>query len=211
LYTSADILYNRVTMNRKEQVLSLFRAHAILRPRDLEKYGLWRGYLNILHGEGRVIRIDRGLYCLPDAEPTENRSLAEASKHIPNGIICLLSALQFHELTTQIAHGVWVAIDRKARLPKPSNLPLRIFRFSGKALAEGVEKHVIEGVRVKITGPAKTVADCFKYRNKIGLDVALEALRDCRRQGKCSMDELWRYAKICRVAKVIKPYLEATS
>jgi predicted transcriptional regulator of viral defense system len=126
-------------------------------------------------------------------------------------VVCLLSALQFHDLTTQAPFQVWLAIDRKAWLPKEPRLPIRIVRFSGPALEKGIEEHIIEGVSVKVYNPAKTVADCFKYRNKIGLDVALEALRDCRRERKCTNYDLWEYAKICRVANVMKPYLEATA
>ena len=125
-------------------------------------------------------------------------------------MVCLLSALRFHNLTTQIPHQVWFAIHYKARLPKEPRLPIKIVRFSGPALETCIENHSIEGVPVKVYNPAKTVADCFKYRNKIGLDVALEALRECRRQRKCTNDQLWQYAKVCRVAKVMKPYLEAT-
>jgi len=112
-------------------------------------------------------------------------------------------------LTTQSPFEIWIAIDHKARYPKESMLPIRVVRFSGKALTSGVEQHRIEGVPVRMYGPAKTIADCFKYRNKIGLDVALEALRDCYRSRKCTMDELWKYAKICRVANIMKPYLES--
>jgi predicted transcriptional regulator of viral defense system len=124
-------------------------------------------------------------------------------------VICLLSALQFHDLTTQAPFEVWMAIDVRARRPRGTTPPLRIVRFSGRALTEGVEVHEIEGVRVRVYGPAKTVADCFKYRNKIGLDVALEALRDYRRQHPAGMDELWHFAHTCRVSNVMRPYLEA--
>jgi predicted transcriptional regulator of viral defense system len=124
-------------------------------------------------------------------------------------VICLLSALQFHDLTTQAPFEVWMAIDVRARRPRGKAPPLRIVRFSGKALTAGVETHRIEGVRVRVYGPAKTVADCFKYRNKIGLDVALEALRDYRRAHPGGLDELWKFAQICRVANVMRPYLEA--
>src|SRR3974390_771864 len=131
-----------------------------------------------------------------------------AAKRVPHGVVCLLSALRFHVLTTQMPFEVWLAIDPKARLPQTENPPLRIVRFSGAALTYGAAPHTIEGVTVRITTPAKTVADCFKYRNKIGLDVALEALRDCYRQRKATMDELYLAAKVCRVARVIRPYLE---
>ena len=134
---------------------------------------------------------------------------AEVCKRVPNGVVCLMSALQFHGLTTQSPHEIWLAIDHKARHPKEPMLPMRIVRFSGQALTNGIEKHTVEGVKVKVFSPAKTVADCFKYRNKIGLDVAIESLRDCMRSRRCTMDELWEYAKICRVANVMKPYLES--
>jgi predicted transcriptional regulator of viral defense system len=144
-----------------------------------------------------------------DAELDRNHSLAEACKRVPHGVVCLLSALQFHELTTQAPFEVWLALGEKARLPRVEYPPLRIFRFSGPALTTGVEEHRVEGVPVKVYGPAKTVADCFKYRNKVGLDVALEALRDCWRQRRATMDEIWRAAQVCRVANVMRPYLES--
>ena len=123
--------------------------------------------------------------------------------------MCLLSALRFHGLTTQAPSEVWIALDPKAWKPKADGLPLRVVRMSGKALVEGVKEHQIEGVMVRVYNPAKTVADCFKYRNKIGLDVALEALRDYQHKLRAGRDDLWRYAKICRVARVMRPYLEA--
>ena len=157
------------------------------------------------------MREARGLYAHPDAKVTENHSLAEASKRVSHGVICLLSALRFHGLTTQNPSEVWLALDWKARAPKNGKLPLRIVRMSGKAFTEGLEEHQIETVNVRVYKPAKTVADCFKYRNKIGLDVALEALREYRRRYRGGMDELWSYAHICRVARVMRPYLEALS
>jgi len=148
------------------------------------------------------------MYELPNADVTENHSLAEACRRVPHGVICLLSALRFHDLTTQSPFQVWMAIDYKARQPRMDGLQLRVVRFSGKALTSGVEEHMIEGVEVKVYCPAKTVADCFKYRNKIGLDVAIEALRDCKQQRLCTNDDLWQYAKVCRMTKVMRPYLE---
>jgi predicted transcriptional regulator of viral defense system len=147
----------------------------------------------------------------PDATVEEHHALAEVGKRVPKGTICLLSALRFHNLTTQIPHETWVALDRKARLPKVDYLPLRVVRFSGAALQEGQEQHTIEGVRVRIYNPAKTVADCFKYRNKIGLDVALEALREAWRNRSTTMSDLTRYARICRVNNIMRPYLESLS
>jgi len=127
------------------------------------------------------------------------------------GVVCLLSALRFHDLTTQSPFEVWLAIGEKSRLPKQENPQVRIVRFSTKALTYGVQGHRIEGVPVRVFTPAKTVADCFRYRNKIGLDVALEALRDCKRKRKATMDEIWKAAKVCRMANVMRPYLESIS
>lgn len=194
---------------KHDEVLRLVRRAGILRPRDLDAYGIARTYLQRLERRGLLERAGRGLYRLPSADVTEHHGLAAACKLVPRGVICLLSALQFHDLTTQAPFEVWMAIDVRARRPRGKTPPLRIVRFSGKALTTGVEAHKIEGVTVRVYGPAKTVADCFKYRNKIGLDVALEALRDYRRQHPGGMDELWRLARICRVSNVMRPYLEA--
>jgi predicted transcriptional regulator of viral defense system len=191
------------------RTLEAVRQTGVIRPRDLAGTGGHRAHLQQLLQQGLVERSGRGLYTLPDAEITEHHSFAEACKRVPHGVICLLSALRFHNLTTQAPFEVWLAIDRKARLPRTDTPPLRIVRFSGAALSEGVEEHLIEGVTVRVYNPAKTVADCFKYRNKIGLDVALEALRECRRERRATMDEVWRYAVVCRVANVMRPYLEA--
>jgi len=195
--------------SKSKQVLDIVRKAGILRPRDLAPQSIPRTYLQRLEERGLLVKETRGQYKLPDAKVTENHGLAEACKRVPRGVICLLSALQFHKLTTQAPSEVWLALDRKARAPKNGGQPLRLVRMSGKALTEGVEDHRIEGVAVKVYQPAKTVADCFKYRNKIGLDVALEALRDYRKKHRSGMDELWRLAKICRVERVMRPYLEA--
>jgi len=195
--------------SKSKQVLDLARKAGILRPRDLAPQRIPRTYLQRLEERGLLVKETRGQYKLPDAKVTENHGLAEACKRVPRGVICLLSALQFHKLTTQAPSEVWLALDRKARAPKNGGQPLRLVRMSGKALTEGVEDHRIEGVAVKVYQPAKTVADCFKYRNKIGLDIALEALRDFKHKHRSGMDDLWRYAKICRVERVMRPYLEA--
>jgi len=195
--------------SRKDRVLDLARQAGVLRPRDLDAEGIPRVYLRRLLAEGLLDRPGWGIYVAADLKPTPHHSLAEASKRVPHGIVCLLSALQFHGLTTQAPFEVWLAIDQKARLPKVEYPPLRVVRFSGPALESGIKEHRIEGVAVKIYTPAKTVADCFKYRNKIGLDVALEALRDCWKKRRATMDELWQAAKTCRVANVMRPYLES--
>ena len=192
-----------------ERTLRLVRTTGVLRPRDLQKHGIPRQYLHILEQTGKVRRSGRGLYVLEGKNATENHTIAEACKRVPHGVICLVSALRLHDLTTQLPHEVWMAIERKARKPNVEYPPIRIVRFSGSALTNGIEKRKIDGVPVRVYGPAKTVADCFKYRNKIGLDVALEALRDCRRNKKATMDQLWAAAKICRVANVMQPYMES--
>ncbi|MHB8623505.1 MAG: type IV toxin-antitoxin system AbiEi family antitoxin domain-containing protein [Sulfuricaulis sp.] len=181
------------------------------RVRDLTSRGIHPEYLRRLCRQGLLMRAGRGLYIAVDAEISVHHGLVQASKRVPHGVICLLSALQFHELGTQSPHEVWLALDRRAAHPRLNYPPLRIVRFSGQALTAGIEEHKIEGIRVRVTSPAKTVVDCFKYRNKIGLDVALEALKDCREQKQCNNDDLWHYAKICRVANVMRPYLEATA
>jgi predicted transcriptional regulator of viral defense system len=191
-----------------EQARELAHQQSILRPRDLAARGLPAGYLARLEREGRVERVARGLYRSRAVEVTEQHTLVEVCRRVPHGIVCLLSALRFHNLTTQSPAEVWLAIGIKARAPKAETLPLRIVRFSTAALAAGVEEHLIEGAQVRVYDPAKTVVDCFKYRNKIGLDVALEALRAGWQERRFTMDQLWRYAAICRMTTVMRPYLE---
>jgi predicted transcriptional regulator of viral defense system len=193
----------------EDKVMTLVKHAGVLRPRDLTQHDISRQYLLRLQRRGQLQKVGRGLYIASETHLTEHHSLVEACKRVPRGIICLLSALRFHGLTTQAPSEVWMAIDDKAWRPKVDNPRLRVVRFSGEALTAGIEEHVIEHVDVRIYGPAKTVADCFKYRNKIGLDVALEALRDCWRHRRATMDELWKYAKVCRVANVMRPYLES--
>ena len=199
----------QVNPSTEKKVLDFVRKGGILRPQDLQKKGLPSDYLWRLHKQGKLEKVGRGMYAVPGAELSEHQTLVQAALRVPHGVVCLLSALRFHDFTTQSTFEIWMAIDVKARAPKEEIIPLRIVRFSGKALTAGVETHTIEGVKVKVYNPAKTVADCFKYRNKIGLDVAIEALRDCWRKKLATSDELWRYAKICRVARVMRPYLES--
>jgi predicted transcriptional regulator of viral defense system len=181
----------------------------VLRTRDLERLGVSRKNLKKLSDQGLIERIGRGLYRVTASDTTEHQSLAEACKRVPHGVVCLLSALRFHGLTTQNPFAVWLAIDRKAWLPRVDYPPLQVVRFSGEALKSGVETHVLQGVQVHVYSSGKTVADCFKYRNKIGLDVAIEALKDCIARRLCTFDDLWRFARICRVANVMRPYLES--
>jgi len=195
--------------NTLQQAQEIFREHGgVLKATQAFGLGIHPRTLYTLRDHGQLLQISRGLYQLAEKELTEHHNLALAGKRLPSGIVCLLSALRFHDLTTQAPFEIWLAIDRLTRKPTEANLPLRIFRFSGQALTAGVEEHEIEGVKVRVYNPAKTVADCFKYRNKIGLDVALEALREGWRERRYTMDEVWRYGKICRVANVMRPYLE---
>jgi predicted transcriptional regulator of viral defense system len=194
-----------------QNILDLAAERSLIRPRDLTERGLSTVALTRLVRQGRLQRVGRGLYALPDRPVSEHNALAEVARKHPQAIVCLLSALRFHDLTTQSPFEVWLAIPNKARAPKMDYPPLRITRFSGAALTRGVEDHVIDGVPVRVTGVARTVADCFKFRNKIGLDVALEALQEAWRAKRASMDELWRYATLCRVANVMRPYLESLS
>ena len=191
------------------RVAKLAKVAGVLRPRDLDAHGIARQYLRLAAQQGLVVRSGRGLYTATDAPVTELHSLAEASKRVPRGVICLLSALRFHDIGTQNPFEVWIAIGEKDRRPVAGHPPLRVARFSPRSLTFGQEKHRIEGVPTRIFSPAKTVADCFKYRNKIGLDVALEALRECLRQRKATRSAIWEAAKVCRVSNVMKPYMEA--
>ena len=200
---------NEPTKSRKERVLELALRAGVLRPRDLDAEGIPREHLCRLLDEGSLERTGRGLYVVAGSKPTPNHTLAEVCKRVPHGVVCLLSALQFHQLTTQAPFDVWLAIDEKARLPKVDYPPIRVVRFSGRALEFGVEDHRIERVTVRVYCPAKTIADCFKYRNKIGLDVALEALRDCWKKRCATMDVILAAAKVCRVANVMRPYMES--
>jgi predicted transcriptional regulator of viral defense system len=176
---------------------------------DLAPMGIPRVSLTRAVRLGQLERVGRGLYGLPGREVSAHGSLAEVARRVPKGVVCLLSALRFHDLTTQAPFQVWLAIENKAIAPKLDYPPLRIVRFSGAAFTEGIEEHVVDGVTVRVTGVAKTVADCFKYRNKIGLDVALEALREAWHEKRMTSDDIWHYAKVCRVANVMRPYLES--
>ncbi|MBM4322708.1 MAG: transcriptional regulator [Deltaproteobacteria bacterium] len=196
-------------MDRKKKILELAKQRGIIRPRDVEASGIPREYLLRLYKKGDITRTRRGLYALPDSLGSESVTLAEVAKLVPNAVICLLSALQFHNLTTQIPHQVWIAIEKRKWKPEYDYPPLEVVRFSNYPFNFGIEEHEVDNVLVKVYSPAKTVADCFKFRNKIGLDVAMEALRDTWRSKKATMNELWEAAKVCRVANVMRPYLEA--
>ena len=191
--------------------LDLVAAKGVLRPADLQGLGIARTVLQRLERQGRLVKLGRGLYALAGAELGESAMLAAASRRVPTGVVCLLSALRLHDMTTENPSEIWLAIDRKARRPVIAGLPLRIVRFSPALLREGTDSQVIDGVEVRVTNPARTVADCFKYRSKIGIDVALAALRSYVRDRKGTADDLWCEAVRCRVANVMRPYLDAVS
>ncbi|MGQ0641163.1 MAG: type IV toxin-antitoxin system AbiEi family antitoxin domain-containing protein [Gemmatimonadaceae bacterium] len=193
----------------RSRTLKLARRRHGVSARELAAAGIHRQVLSRLVAARELERVARGLYRLPAHPLTEHHSLAIVAATVPNGVICLLSALQFHGIGTQLPAEVWIAIDRRARRPALRYPPLRIVRYTGEALTEGVETHRLDGQHVRVYSVAKTIADCFKYRNKIGLDVALEALREAWRKRRFTMDALDHYAAICRVQRVMQPYLDA--
>ena len=197
--------------SQEAKITGLAAELGILRPRDVESEGIPREYLLRLLRRGVLVRSGRGLYRLADAPVTAHHSLAEVAKRSPDATICLLSALMFHDLTTQLPPEVWIALPAGRHAPRLDVVRIRVVRFTGDALTEGRERHKLEGVPVQIYCAAKTVADCFKFRHKIGLDVAIEALRNCLRQRAATVREIRHYAGICRVARVMRPYLEAIS
>jgi predicted transcriptional regulator of viral defense system len=193
----------------KPKALLLVEELGLARSRDLEARGISRARLSRLVREGQVVRSARGLYVAAGHAPTAAHSLAQVAKRVPGAVFCLLTALRLHGLTTQSPAEVWIALPEKARRPSLDHPRLRVARFSGPALTEGVVERRVEGVTIRVYSPAKTVADCFKYRNKVGIDVAVEALRDFSRKYRGHADELARFARICRVSRVMQPYLDA--
>ena len=198
-------------MDRNKAIIELADQMGILRPRDVEAKGIPREYLLRLARKGILDRVGRGLYALPGSLTSESVSLAEVAKRVPNAVVCLISALQFHHLTTQVSPKVWIAIENRRWEPTLDYPPIELVRFTGKAFSFQAEEHNVNRVPVKVYSPAKTVADCFKFRTKVGLDVAMEALRGTWRSRAATMDQLWEAAKICRVANVMRPYLEAVT
>ena len=196
-------------MNRKKQVLEIAKKKGMIRASDVEAAGISRNYLYRLCRERLLVKNARGLYTLPEAPVTEHSALAEIAKRIPHAVVCLVSALSFHGITTQIPHEIWLAVPRGSWRPNIDYPPLNLTYISGDAYSFEVQEHDINGVIIKVYSPAKTVADCFKFRNKVGLDVALEALREAWRSRKATMDELVEAARINRVSKIMRPYLEA--
>jgi predicted transcriptional regulator of viral defense system len=191
------------------RILDLARQKGILRASDLQSLGAPRVELTRLAARGQLEKVGRGLYRLPDAEASENESLIAIAVKVPQAVFCLLTALQFHELTTQLPRQVWIAMPRGSHAPKIDYPPVKMIQFTGEAGSAGIETFERDQIQLRIYGVAKTIADCFKHRNKVGLDVALEALKEARAKKKVTADELWHFAKICRVANVMRPYLEA--
>ena len=194
---------------QEQQVLSLVRAHKLLRARDVSQHGLPTIALTRLVQAGKLERVARGLYGLPGTKTSEHRSLAEVAARVPKGVVCLVSALRVHEIGTQAPFEVWIAIPQHMVTPRLDQPAIRVVRMSDAALADGVEHHEIDGIDVPVFDAGRTVVDCFRFRNKIGMDVALEALREGWSQRKFTLDDLWRHATRGRVANVMRPYIEA--
>lgn len=197
------------TTTQTARALDLARQKGLLRASDLAALDVPRIVLTRLTVAGRLEKVGRGLYRLPDAQGSEHESLAAVARRVPQAVFCLLTALQFHEITTQLPRQVWIAMPRGSHVPRIDYPPLKMVQMSDEVYTSGIEEHRRDGVTLRVTNVAKTVADCFKHRNKIGLDVAIEALKDARARSKASVDDIWRFAKIGRVTNVIRPYLES--
>lgn len=199
-----------VSVEKIEEAINVFKQQdGVLRMSEALDKGIYRRTLYHMLEEGYITKLERGVYKLVGKGPLSNPDLAIVATKIPKARVCLISALDFHDMTTEIPHSVHIALPRTSRDPKLDYPPLTVYRFSGKSLTEGVKEHNIDGIEVQVYNPAKTIADCFKFRNKIGQDIAIEALERGIREGKASYKEIIHYADICRVKTVIKPYLES--
>lgn len=204
------MLWNNSAMRLPADLQAIARTKRLLRSADFEAAGISRVQLSRWARTGQLHRVSRGLYALPGHEPSsEFASLITVAHKAPRAVFCLLSALRIHRLTTQAPFEVWIAIGKDDKPPRLGYPPLRVVRFSDSTLDAGIEPHQVQGVTLRATGVARTIADCFKFRNKIGLDVALEALREARRGKRVTADDLWHYAKLDRVTNVMRPYLES--
>ncbi len=196
--------------NRFQRAVSIFKQKgSVLKTAEVLKAGIHRSTLYALVKNGKLERISRGVYRLTDSPPLSNPDLILVAKRIPKGVICLLSALSFHDITTHIPHEIHIALSFGAEEPRLKYPPIRTFRFSNTAFTEGIQTHRIDRVEIKVYSPEKTLADCFKFRNTIGLDTAIEALKLYRDRRDMKVDEIMYFATICRVAKIMRPYLEA--
>jgi predicted transcriptional regulator of viral defense system len=192
-----------------EQVLEIVKERGLLRARDIEGLGFSPTHLQRLYEQGRLTRLGRGIYGPLDMPLDENQSLSEVALRVPHGVVCLVSALQFHHIGTQSPSKVWLALPTRSHLPAIDWPPLRVVQMAASLLEEGVEEHVLNGVTVRMTNPARTVVDCFRFRNKVGIDIALEAAIAGWQERKYTMQEISHYQKICRVTTVMRPYMEA--
>ena len=195
--------------SQSSQIVLLARQHHVLNAAAVRSQGLSPQLLNKLYRNGKLQRVARGLYALRGAGFSEHQTLTEVCHRVPRAVVCLLSALQFHDIGTQLPHEVWIALPESAQTPAIKYPTLRVARLRGAAYSEGIETVFENGVSIRVYSVAKTITDCFKFRNKIGLDVALEALKDAWRRRKVAMADISRFAEINRVAKVMQPYLEA--
>lgn len=194
---------------KADNLFAELQKRGMLRTQEILNMGISKEYLRKLHNEGKLERVAKGVYALANYEFSATQSFVEVSKQVPEGVFCLLSALRLQGFTTQNPYEVWIAIERRAWKPQTNGTTrIRYVRFSGEAFTAGIQVKTVDNITVKVYSPAKTIADCFKYRNKVGLDVALEALREGWREKLFTMDEIWKYAKTCRVTNVMRPYLE---
>jgi len=199
-----------VNQDRFKKARNIFRRHGgVLRMSEALYAGIHRRMLYSMLEAGIIEQLSRGLYRLTDLPPLGNPDLVSVARKVPSGVICLISALAYHEITTEVPHEVYVALDRGTEAPRMNHPPLRVFWFSEESFTVGIEKHKIDGVPVRIYSPEKTIADCFKYRNKIGLDTAIQALKLYREKKHFKVDDLMKFGRVCRVEKVMRPYLEA--
>ncbi len=197
-----------MSSTQSDHILEIAQRQRLLSAVDVRAHGCSPQLLIKLEQSGKLQRVSRGLYSLPDSEPAEHQSLVEVCRRVPKAVVCLLSALQFHGIGTQLPFEVWIGLPEGTQTPAPGHPTLRIARLRGKAYTEGIETVVEQGLSIRVYSLAKTVTDCFKFRHKVGLDVALEALKDAWQQRKLDMDQVMHYARINRVAKVMQPYLE---
>jgi predicted transcriptional regulator of viral defense system len=196
--------------SRFDRAVAVFKNHGgILRTAQALHAGIHPATIYAMRASGTLEALSRGVYRLTDGPPLGNPDMVTVATRVRSGVVCLISALAFHELTTQIPHEVHVALPRGAEEPRLDHPPLKTYRFTGKAFTEGVETHELDGVIVRVYSPEKTIADCFKFRNKVGLDTAVEAIRFYRERKRVKVDDLMRHAATCRVKKIIRPYLEA--
>jgi predicted transcriptional regulator of viral defense system len=213
LFASREQTEHTVSMKIKsthsQKALNLVKEKEVVRSSEFVEEGIPRVIISRLVASQQLQHVGRGLYCLPGKEFSEKESLVVIAARVPQAVFCLFTALQIHELTTQLPRKIWIAMPVDSRLPKISYPPIKMVKYSGQAYSAGLEIQEADGVQYRVYNVAKTIADCFKHRNKIGLDVAIEALKDAYTQNKVTVDELWHYAKICRVANVMRPYIEA--